>query len=171
MKINEAVINFNVYEDSTEYYGMAEVGLPEIAYIINETQGAGIGGKYESIVLAHFEAMTLTLNFRTVVKDAIALHEPREHQLELRVAQQDKETVKNQTKIIGLKHVVVCKPKKLNLGKIAPASAADASGEYACTYFATYIDGKKLLEIDIQNMIYFINGTDYLEEVRAALGK
>lgn len=170
-KINEAVINFQVYEDATEYYGMAEVTLPEISNITAEVTGAGISGTFESVILGHLEAMTLTLNFRTLVKDAIALHEPRDHQIDLRVAQQDKDTVSGKTKVVALKHILVVKPKKLSPGKVAPASPADASGEYAVTYWATFIDGKKTLEIDILNFIYFVNGIDYLADVRKALGK
>jgi P2 family phage contractile tail tube protein len=170
-KINESVINFHVYENATEYYGMAEVGLPEISAITNEVRGAGISGTFENVVLGHFEAMTLTLNFRTLVTDAIALFEPRDHQIDLRVAQQDKDTVSGQTKVIALKHVFVCKPKMLSPGAVAPASPADASGEYAVTYWATFIDGKKTLEIDILNFIFFVNGKDYLADVRKALGK
>lgn len=170
-KINETVINFQVYENATEFYGMAEVTLPEISNITNEVKGAGISGTFESVVLGHLEAMTLTLSFRTLVKDAIALLEPRNHQIDLRVAQQDKDTVTGQTKVVALKHVFVVKPKKLNPGKIAPATPADASGEYAVTYWATFINGEKVLEIDILNFIYFVNGTDYLADVRKALGK
>jgi P2 family phage contractile tail tube protein len=170
-KINEAVINFQVYENAVEYYGMAEVGLPEISNITNEVKGAGISGTFENVVLGHLEAMTLTLNFRTLVQPAIALLEPRDHQIDLRVAQQDKDTVSGQTQVIALKHVFVCKPKMLSPGAVAPASPADASGEYAVTYWATFINGVKSLEIDILNFIYFVNGKDYLEEVRTALGK
>ena len=170
-RINESVINFQVYENATEYYGMAEVGLPEISNITNDVQGAGISGTFESVVLGHLEAMTLTLNFRTLVRDALKLLEPRDHQIDLRVAQQDKDTVSGQTVVTALKHVFVCKPKSLNPGAVAPASPADASGEYAVTYWATFINGVKTLEIDILNFIYFVNGKDYLAEVRAALGK
>ena len=170
-RVNETVINFHVYENATEFYGMAEVGLPEISNITNDVQGAGISGTFESVVLGHLEAMTLTLNFRTLVKDAIALLEPRDHQIDLRVAQQDKDTVSGQTVVTALKHVFVCKPKSLSPGGVAPASPADASGEYAVTYWATFINGQKTLEIDILNFIYYVNGKDYLAEVRAALGK
>ena len=170
-RINESVINFQVYENATEYYGMAEVGLPEISSIVNDVKGAGISGTFESVILGHLEAMTLTLNFRTLVRDALQLLEPRDHQIDLRVAQQDKDTVSGKTVVTALKHVFVCKPKSLNPGGVAPASAADASGEYAVTYWATFIDGRKTLEIDILNFIYFVNGTDYLAEVRQALGK
>jgi P2 family phage contractile tail tube protein len=170
-RINESVINFSVYENATEFHGMAEVGLPEISHIVNDVQGAGISGTLESVVVGHLEAMTLTLNFRTLMHDAFKLLEPRDHQIDLRVAQQDKGTVSGQTVVTALKHVFVCKPKTLNPGAVAPASPADASGEYAVTYWATFIDGKKTLEIDILNFIFFVNDKDYLAEVRAALGK
>lgn len=170
-KVDETVIGFAVYEDATEYLGMSEVALPEISSLIEEISGAGIGGKIESVILGAVEAMTTTLNFRTVTKNAIKLHEPREHKIDLRVAQQQKDTAKGKTEVVKVKHLLTLTPKKLNPGKVATASAAEVSGEYATTYFATYIDGKKMLEIDPLNYIYFVNGTDYLADVRKALGK
>ena len=168
MKIDETVIGFAAYEDATEYVGIAEVALPEISSITEEISGAGIGGKIESVILGAIEAMTTTLNFRTVTKNAIKLHEPRQHNIDLRAAQQQKDTVKGTTKV---KHILTLTPKKLNPGKVATASAAEVSGEYATSYYATYIDGKKMLEIDPLNYIYFVNGKDYLADVRKALGK
>ena len=147
-KVDETVIGFAVYEDATEYYG-----------------------KVEAVILGAIEAMTTTLNFRTVTKNAIKLHEPREHKIDLRVAQQNKNTTKGVTEVGRVKHLLTLTPKKLNPGKVATASAAEVSGEYATTYFATYIDGKKMLEIDPLNYIYYVNGKDYLADVRKALGK
>lgn len=170
-KVNESIINFQVYEDAKEYYGMAEVTLPELSFITGEVEGAGIAGKYESVILGHLEAMTLTLNFRTLTQAAISLLEPRDHLIDLRVAQQDRDTVPGLTKVTAVKHVLIVKPKKLNPGKIAPATPADASGEYAVTYWATFIDGKMKLQIDILNFICFVNNFDWLAEVRKALGK
>ena len=170
-KVDETVIGFAVYEDATEYYGMSEVTLPEISNLTEEISGAGRGGKVEAVILGAIEAMTTTLNFRTVTKNAIKLHEPREHKIDLRVAQQNKNTTKGVTEVGRVKHLLTLTPKKLNPGKVATASAAEVSGEYATTYFATYIDGKKMLEIDPLNYIYFVNGKDWLADVRKALGK
>lgn len=170
-KVDETVIGFAVYEDATEYFGMSEVTLPEISNLTEEISGAGIGGKVESVILGAIEAMTTTLNFRTVTKNAIKLHEPREHKIDLRAAQQQKDTTKGVTEVVKVKHLLTLTPKKLNPGKVATASAAEVSGEYATTYFATYIDGKKMLEIDPLNYIYYVNGKDYLADVRKALGK
>lgn len=170
-KVDESVINFAVYEGGTEYLGMAEVSLPEISNITTEVKGAGINGTFDSVILGHLEAMTLGLNFRTLTKDAIKLLEPRNHQIDLRVAQQSTDSTSGNSGVVKVKHVFTIKAKKLASGKVASASPADASGEYTVTYWATWIDGKKELEIDILNFIYYVNGKDWLADVRKALGK
>lgn len=170
-RIDELINNFSVYEDAVEYLGMAEVTLPEVSNISEEITGAGIGGKIEAIVLGHVEAMTLTLNFRTVTQAGIKLSEPRLHKIDLRAAQQEQNTRTGKIETRAIKHILQVRPKKYAPGKLAAASAADASGEYAVSYYAIYIDGKKKLEIDPLNFIYYVNGKDYLAEVKKALGK
>ena len=73
--------------------------------------------------------------------------------------------------VSSVKHIMRVKPKKTALGKVAAASTADVSGEYAVSYYAMYMDGKKVTEIDPLNFICMINGTDFLAAVRKALGK
>lgn len=170
-RVDETVINFAVYENGTEYLGMAEVTLPEISNITNEVKGAGLNGTFESVALGHIEAMTLTLNFRTLVRSAVKLLAPGNHQIDLRVAQQSTDNTSGNSDVSRVKHVLVVHGKKLAPGKVAPASPADASGEYSVTYWACYIDDVKVIEIDILNFKYEIDGVDYLAEVRKALGK
>lgn len=45
------------------------------------------------------------------------------------------------------------------------------AGQFFTPYWATYLDGKKVRELDPTNFICYINGTDYLAAVRKALGK
>ena len=170
-KIDESVINFAVYEDATEYYGLAEVTMPTVASIVEEIKGAGIAGVYQAVILGHMEAMNLTFNFRTFTRDAVTLLEPRDHILELRAAQQGRDTVKGTTIVDSVKHTVVVRHKSFNPNKIAPAAIADASGEYAVSYWASYINDEQMFEIDVPNFKFVVNGVDYLEDVRKALGK
>lgn len=153
MKVDNGTTNFAVYEDATEFYGMAEVTLPEITQITEEVKGAGISGAFNGAFVGHIEAMTLTLNFRSVTADAVKLAEPRNHQLDLRAAQQYWDNTAGKFVQQAVKHVLMVTPTKFAPGKLAPAASAEASGEYAATYFATYIDGKKVLEIDIIKMV------------------
>lgn len=169
--MDQANINFAVYEDGSEFLGITSVTLPDINWLTSTVSGAGLAGNIEAVIIGHLDAMTMTMNFRTVTQEAIRLTEPRRHNIDLRVAQQDEDTVAGAIQVRKVKHVMVVVPKAYKGGNVAPASAADASGDYAVRYWATFIDGKKVTEIDPMNYICVINGVDYLADVRTALGK
>lgn len=170
-RVDEMIISFDVYEDSIEYLGMSEVTLPQISNLTQEISGAGLGGNVEAVATGILAAMNLTLNFRTVTPAAIRLLEPRIHKIDLRVAQQSQDTRSNTIDINKLKHIMKIRPKGLNPGKAAVASTADASGEYSVLSYAMYMDGVKKIEVDPIKFIYFVNGKDYLQDIRRALGK
>ena len=46
----------------------------------------------------------------------------------------------------------------------------DASNEFECTYLKITLDGKDMVEIDKLNYKCVIDGTDYLADIRTALG-
>ena len=167
----ESVINFAVYEDSVEYVGMAGVTLPNLAAIVQTLSGAGIAGNVEVPVLGHYDVMSLTLNFRTTTEHSVRLSEPRRHNIDLRMAQQIEDTVAGEVKVQSIKHVLVVVPKTDTGGTVAPAAPTNGSGEYSVRYWATYIDGAKVREIDPLNFICEVNGVDYLADVRKAIGK
>lgn len=164
-----AVINFRVFEDNVSL-GVSTATMPTLTYLTQTINGAGIAGNLESAIVGQLDAMTLGLNFRTVTRDAIMLAEPREHKIELRPAQQEEDVVSGVVKIVSVKHVIVAQPKTFNAGSLAPASPSEVSGEYAVKYWATYIDGEKVMELDPRNYICFMNGVDYLESARKAMG-
>jgi hypothetical protein len=170
-KTDELVINYAVYEDAIEYMGTTEATLPDLEYMTETLSGAGIAGETEEIIIGHLSAMSTTLNFRTVGKGAVKLLEPRVHKIDLRVAQQQMNMRTSETEVAAVKHIMKVKPKKTALGKVASASTADVSGEYAVSYYAMYLEGKKVTEVDPLNFICIINGVDYLKAVRKALGK
>ena len=164
MAIDQSVINFAVYEDSVEYLGMSKVTLPDVTFLTQSISGAGVGGNVEAVILGHLEAMTLGLEFRTTTPQSVQLSE-------LRVANQYEDPVAGTVEARKEKHIFVVVPKSTKGGTIAPATPTSGSGEYAVRYWATYINGKKVRELDPLNFICYINGVDYLAGVRAALGK
>lgn len=168
---DESVINFAVYEDSVEYVGMATATLPNLSAIVQTLSGAGIAGNVEVPILGHYDVMNLTLNFRTTTEQSVRLSEPHRHNIDLRVAQQIEDTVAGEVKVQSVKHILVVVPKTDTGGSIAPATPTNGSGEYSVRYWATYIDGAKVREIDPLNFICEVNGVDYLSGVRKAIGK
>lgn len=171
MNIDEMVVSYAMYEDGTEFMGTTEVSLPDLEYLTDEIKGAGISGAVTEIITGYTAAMKATFNFRTVGKWTMKLLEPKVHNIDLRVAQQSLDTASRETGVSKVKHVMKIKPIKTTLGKVAAATPADASGEYSVLYYALYVDGQKVTEIDPMNFIHIINGRDYLQDVRKALGK
>ena len=171
MAIDQSVINFAVYEDSVEYLGVSKVTLPDVTFLTQSISGAGVGGNVEAVILGHLEAMTLGLEFRTTTPQSVQLSELRRHSIDLRVANQYEDPVAGTVEARKEKHIFVVVPKSTKGGAIAPATPTSGSGEYAVRYWATYINGKKVRELDPLNFICYINGVDYLAGVRAALGK
>lgn len=167
----EAYIDFEVYEDSINLCGVAEATLPDIKFLTQTISGAGIGGNIEAVLIGMVDAMTLSLKFRSATDAAINLLAPKKHNIDLRIAEQIWDTVAAEKLMQADKFVMVVVPKSTTMGSVAPASAADVSGEYSTYYYAGYKDGKILWEIDPFNYICNIGGVDYLADVRAALGK
>lgn len=170
MKREELTIDFMVYEEGNRYLGTTSVTLPNLSYLITEMSGAGVAGKMETIVLGHLEAMTTTINMRTLNKEAAILSEPRKHTIELRQAVQENDTATGAMKINKVKHTLVLIPKTLTAGTVQPAAAGEPNLEFATHYWKESVNGEVVREIDPLNYIFKINGVDYLEEVKDALG-
>jgi P2 family phage contractile tail tube protein len=164
-------IDFAVYEDSDEFLGMASATLPEKNQKSITMNGAGIGGDVDVPIVGHYDAMTLSLAFRTYTARHARLREHRRHQIELRVAQQNEDPVSGAVVTDAVKHVFVVVPKSASGGTVAPAASSDGNLTFSVRYWATYINGEKVDEIDQFNRIDVINGIDYDAPVRAALGK
>ena len=130
----------------------------------------------ELVTLLAYEATREVAVTETPIETPVAptvglkLSEPRRHTIDLRVAQQDEDVVAGKVVVRAVKHILVVIPKSDKGGSVAPAAPSNGSGEYAVRYWATYIDGKKVREVDQLNFICYVNGTDYLADVRKALG-
>lgn len=168
--MDQSIINFKVYEDSVEYVGMAQATLPDLTALTQSISGAGIAGNVESVILGHFDAMTLGLNFRTVTDQSVKLSEPRRHTIDLRVAQQDEDVVAGQV-VVRCRQAHSCGHSQERQGRLrrpaapptAPASTPSATGRPTLT-------ARRCVRIDQLNFICYVNGTDYLADVRKALG-
>lgn len=168
--VPEKLINFRVYEDGIDYLGVADVELPSIEPMTDAVKGAGIAGEVDAPVIGQFGSMTLKLNWRTVTRHLVSLAQQKAHSLDLRGAIQTFDSGAGEYVKTPLKVNVRAIPKKTDLGKLAAASGQDAANEFEVIYIKVTLSGEVLLEIDKYNYVCVISGTDYLAEVRSALG-
>ena len=167
----EIINSYDIYEDGERYLGTASVTMPTLTNLTQTISGAGLAGNNEVIAVGHPDTMTVTINFRTTTPESIMLSEPRRHTIEIFISQQTEDTVDNALGARQEKHTMIVLPKSHNLGTAAPAAPANGSGEYIVRYWVTWLDGEKVREIDPMNFKYEVNGTDYLELHRRALGR
>ena len=167
---DQAIENFELYEDSVNFLGMASVDLPNLAFLTQVLNGSGIGGNITAVMVGQMEEMTCTAHWRNLTNESAKLSEPVRHNIDLRAALQVEDPVNNIITWRSIKHVMVWVPKSIAGGSIAPASTGDATAEYAVRYWAFYVDGVKQWEVDPFNHKLEINGKDYTADIRRALG-
>lgn len=166
------IINYAVYENGSEYLGMANVTMPNLSNKKLTVNGAGIPGDIDLPVPGHRDAMTATFNFTDAPKAAYKLCEFRRHLVDIRAAHEEYDATAGKIVVRAYKHIMEIIPTTRNGGTIAPSAAQAASGEYTVLSIKDYIDGRLVGNYD---PVHFkdidSSGRDNLAEVRSALGK
>ena len=87
-KIPDKLIAYRAYKDGKDMLGIADVELPDIEAMSDTIKGAGISGEVDLPTLGHIGAMSMTINWRSVCGDLVALSAPVTHALDFRASQQ-----------------------------------------------------------------------------------
>ena len=170
--MNAGVINFAVYENGTEYLGLAKITLPDMTNKMLTVNGAGIPGDLDVPVPGHRDAMSVKIEFIDAPKAAYKLAETRQHVLDCRAAHEDYDATSGTIKVTAYKHILTVIPKTLGGGTVGTVAAQAVSGEYSCLARKDFIDGVCMLDYDPANFKDVdASGTDRLAAVKTALGK
>ncbi|MCP4021570.1 MAG: phage major tail tube protein [Desulfobacteraceae bacterium] len=169
-KMAEKLTNFRVFLDGDDQIGVADVQLPELTAMTDTVKGAGIAGEVETPIIGHFSSLAMTINWRVTTKNSLKLAIPKAHDLELRGSVQEYDASTGEYRVWGQKVVVKAIPKKAALGKLDVGTGQDTTSEFEVNYIKVFIDGDEVLELDKYNYIFKVEGTDYLDETRTALG-
>ena len=170
MNIPEKLINFRAYENGDDLLGVADVTLPSLQAMTETIKGAGLAGEIDSPVLGHYSSIETQLTWRSVYKNNLKLAAPKGLTLDLRGAVQVRDSESGNFVVLPVKVVVRGVPKNLELGKFDVGVATGTTTTLEVDYIKVTVDGSDVLELDKYNYICKIDGTDYLSEVREALG-
>lgn len=169
--MNTAVINYAMYEGKEEYVGLTRITLPSLEMFTQTVTGSGIGGELESVLIGQLKAMSMDVELLVLSRQGISLAEQREHTWEFREVQQTMDQTTKEAGVEAVKHVIKAFPKQMDAGTLTPQSTSNPKISAAVHYWAEYRDGELVLELDPAAMRCYINGKDYLEPVRTAMGK
>lgn len=165
------VIDFAVFENGSEYLGIANVQLSTITQKLITVSAVGLGGDIE-IPTGKIDAMSVTLNFETVTEAAYQLSTMRTHMLELRTVHQNYDRKTGSVNPAGVKYVLRVMPKSENLGQVQPASPQAVSGEYALHALKMFFGNELIRHVDpINNINWDKDNGNLLAAYTKILGK
>ena len=171
MNIPEQLINFKQYiSGGATPTAVVDVTLPDIEAMSESIRGAGIAGEIESITPGHYGAMSLTVNYRTMIKEGINISPYEKQEMEFYGALKETDQSTGKVVVKKVRVAVRTQAKKIGLGKLDVGKGTDSSTEYTTTYLKIEIDDKVVREIDQLNFIDIVDGIDMLADVRSALG-
>ena len=157
----ERIINVMVYDGKTgEFFGDAvSMDLPEVSFRSDTVSGAGIAGEYEAPTVGHFEAMTATINWRSIATKSFKLLISDAVDLDVRSAIQTYDS--------GTLRVT---PRSWRGPSLEAGSTEGCSTELTVMRYHVWFDNVSVLEADPTNYVYKVAGVDQLAPVRYALG-
>ena len=163
--------NATVYFENQELLGIADVELPKVEFDAESLKGFGIAGEIEVPNPAYIKPMNAKLKFNTTTKAFAKLSEPKAQEIEIYGATQFKDNSTKEIKYGQVRAYLKATAKVMNAGKTEAGKTMDAEVELTVYVYKLEIDGQMVYEVDPENFVLNINGIDYLQEVRTALGK
>jgi len=162
--------NATVYGKGQRLYGIADVELPKFEYDADAFKPLGVAGELEVISPANIKALSMKLKFRTVSEQSVELLTPQTKELEVYGAVSAYDPNQKQNTIKKVRVFAKVSPKSNSLGKVEAGKTMDTEVELSVQYFVLEIDGNKVVEYDPVNWVFSINGQNYLQDIKAALG-
>jgi len=168
--VPDKLINFRCYDEGDTMIGITDVTLPNLAYVTEEIAGAGIAGPIDSPTIGHFQSLTITINWRSLISENIIFAAPKTYQFAFMGSVQVYNYDTGSYISKAVKVVVKCVPKAFGAGTLNPASQMGTNGEFELIYVKISIEDKEYIEIDKLAFICRIDGVDYLSKVRQDMG-
>lgn len=158
--------NFNLFVDGRGYAGRAEeVSPPKLTIKTEELRAGGMDVPATiDMGMEKLEASFSLVEYDPELLKQFGVVSGNAVQLTLRGALVDDTTTTPM--VIGLRGMFT----EMDMGKFKAGDKATMQCTVACRYYSLEIGGRKLIEIDVDNMTRVIDGVDKLAEIRSALG-
>ncbi|ECD4176987.1 phage major tail tube protein [Salmonella enterica subsp. enterica serovar Napoli] len=160
----------NIYLDGKNFIGKAEeVKLPDIATVVQEHKALGRIGKVE--LPYGFDKMEGEIKWNGLYPEAAKMvaNPFKVYQLQLRASVVRYSGTSRQSEV-PLVVTLNVNFKKSPLGTFKHLEAPDLNSEYGCTYVKMMFDGEEILELDVINNIFRVDGQDMLADYNANIG-
>lgn len=150
----DKLVQFKAYGDDNVLAGTVDVEIPDLKFLTEKLEVAGIAGPIDVPVLGLLEAMTAKINFRMVTKRFAGLMSQKTHSLELRGIVQSLDSTTGEIIASPCRVAMRFMPLGMTPGKWEQAKATGSAIEASVLYLKFTLDGVDLFEVDKLNMKY-----------------
>jgi P2 family phage contractile tail tube protein len=170
--IPDKLVNFRAYggPGSKELIGTTDVELPELNPLVDKIMGAGIAGEIESPVIGHFQSLTAKVKWRITTAQVLALLAPVAQTFDFRGSAQLLDSQLGTVTTQPVRISINGRQKGFKPGKFEPGKPMETDCDIEVEKLLIVVADVEIIELDKLNMIFKVNGTDYLESVRSDLG-
>jgi len=165
------ILNANVYIDGTNnLLGKASsITLPDVKALVEAHRGLGMIGTVE--FPTGLDVLTTKIKWSGFYGDAIKLggNPFKAHKLQVR-ASVERFSAGGREEEISLVCSLTCSWKTKPLGSFAAGAKQETEDELSTTYLKLTLGGKDVLEIDVHENVWKVDGVDVLETYKKNLG-
>ena len=153
MRIPNHVSNYSIFLAGRRLIGLADVTLPNLQNLTDSLKGSGIFGELDMPVQCHFQPMTVTLNWLTVVDDMVIATLQQKSILAAWAAVQEDDSSTHTIIHRGWRFIMGVAPKSFNLGKLEVGTKGEGVSEYELISLRGIVDDRTVFEIDKENAV------------------
>jgi len=167
----EQTIAYRIYNQGNSFLGVATIELPEVAYITETLNGAGLAGEIESPVVGLTQSMTIKLTWTNPTHEYYQILDWTQSQLyECYVSQQHSDPTTGLRANEPTRINFIGRVKTNSLGSLEQGKKRSNETEFEITRLECFLEGEEKLVIDKLNFVHRVNGTDLLAGVRSDMG-
>jgi len=164
------VFNARVYIDGTDFIAKAEeVDLPKIRFKFSDAKALGLYGEIE--LPSGLDKLEARIKFNSIYGDFIALASNPfvTRTIIIRGSKQDWDQ-RGVAREVPVKAEIRGFFKEFDSGKVKGRESAEAEAIISVIYYKLEVDNKEVVEVDVMNNIYKVEGKDILQTYKANIG-
>lgn len=168
MALPRVLKHFNLFNDANSYLGVVEsIKLPKLSRKLEDFRGGGMDGavgidlgqeKLESEFACGGLMTQVFEQYGTTKVGGVLLRFAGSYQADDTAA------------ISSVEVVMRGRHAEIDMGDAKAGDKGGLTVKSSLTYYKLTVDGKEIIEIDLLNMIFIVNGKDMLAEHRKAIG-
>lgn len=168
--IPEKLIGARMYNDGSQYLGLATITFPDFQQVTASLKGSGIAGEMEVPVTGYLQSLSVRMQFNAWTPQQLSLLAQGPQELTARCSVDVTEPLTGLLTQSAIKAWMKGRHKNTTGGKGESGTTMDSESEMELSAMGVWIDGTEYVYFDKFNYIYRVNGIDYLAAARVAEG-